>query len=159
EAFVVPEAKQLERVGHTVLVIPRSPRGPVLHGGDLLHRSIRKHIFSPRVVLTALAVAFKSPRTALRAIRPLLKSRSLSIFVKNLAVVPKGLWLGSLGTRLKVDHINSHWASTTATMAMIASRFSGIPWSFTAHRWDIVENNLLADKTNQATLARFISED
>jgi glycosyltransferase involved in cell wall biosynthesis len=36
---------------------------------------------------------------------------------------------------------------------------SGIPWSLTAHRWDIVENNLLAVKVRSASFVRFISED
>jgi glycosyltransferase involved in cell wall biosynthesis len=42
---------------------------------------------------------------------------------------------------------------------MLASRVSEIPWSFTTHRWDIVENNLLAAKVRSASFARFISED
>ncbi len=42
-------------------------------------------------------------------------------------------------------------------MAVVASRLSGIPWSFTAHRWDIVENNLLRLKVNEACMVRFIS--
>jgi glycosyltransferase involved in cell wall biosynthesis len=44
-------------------------------------------------------------------------------------------------------------------MAMAASEWSGIPWSFTLHRWDIVENNLLVEKAKSASLVRFISED
>src|SRR6476661_5877722 len=44
-------------------------------------------------------------------------------------------------------------------MAMLASRVSGIPWSFTTHRWDIVENNLLVAKVRSASFARFISKD
>jgi glycosyltransferase involved in cell wall biosynthesis len=44
-------------------------------------------------------------------------------------------------------------------MAMFASEWSQIPWSFTLHRWDIVENNLLLDKVKSAQTVRFISED
>jgi len=42
-------------------------------------------------------------------------------------------------------------------MAMIASRISAVPWSLTAHRSDIVGNNLLRDKARSATMVRAIS--
>jgi glycosyltransferase involved in cell wall biosynthesis len=42
---------------------------------------------------------------------------------------------------------------------MLASARSGIPWSLTAHRWDIAENNLLAVKVKSASFVRFISQD
>jgi glycosyltransferase involved in cell wall biosynthesis len=42
-------------------------------------------------------------------------------------------------------------------MAMIAGEVSGVPWSLTAHRGDIAENNLLALKTAKAAFVRFIS--
>jgi glycosyltransferase involved in cell wall biosynthesis len=43
-------------------------------------------------------------------------------------------------------------------MAMIAAEASGIPWSFTAHRWDIAEDNLLSRKLRTASFVRAISE-
>ena len=73
--------------------------------------------------------------------------------------MPKAIWLANVAQRWGADHIHCHWAGTTASMAMLASRVSGIPWSFTAHRWDIVENNLLAAKVRSARFARFISQD
>jgi len=42
-------------------------------------------------------------------------------------------------------------------MALIAGEISGIPWSFTAHRWDIAENNLLEIKAAKACFVRAIS--
>ena len=87
----------------------------------------------------------------------LLNSMRLSIIIKNLAVFPKGLWVAKLCDQIAIDHIHAHWAGTTSTMAMVASKVSGVPWSFTAHRWDIVENNLLQRKVRTATFARFIS--
>ncbi len=78
------------------------------------------------------------------------------MLLKNLAVMPKGLWLARVARQRGVDHIHAHWAGTSATVALIASVISGIPWSFTAHRWDISENNLLVGKVRAATFARVI---
>ncbi|MBA2458059.1 MAG: glycosyltransferase family 4 protein, partial [Gemmatimonadales bacterium] len=40
-----------------------------------------------------------------------------------------------------------------------ASEASGIPWSFTAHRYDVVLNNLLAEKLRSARFGRFIARE
>src|SRR5262249_25704898 len=79
------------------------------------------------------------------------------ILAKNVAVFPKGLWLGRRLRALHVDHLHAHWASTSSTMALIASDVSGVPWSLTAHRWDIRENNLLQIKASKACFIRAIS--
>lgn len=76
--------------------------------------------------------------------------------MKNLAVYPKGMWLASVVREWQAEHIHAHWASTTATMALVAGELAGVPWSFTAHRGDIAENNLLAQKARRAAFTRAI---
>ncbi len=159
EAFFLPEIRALIRLGHKVVLVPRSPGGPVIHDTALLSQSVRQGLFSPRVLASAAALAFRHPLRVLRAIASLTRGRSLLVGLKNLAVVPKALWLARLAQRLDATHIHCQWAASTATMAMIASRLSGVPWSFTAHRGDIVENNLLAVKASHASFVRFISRD
>jgi glycosyltransferase involved in cell wall biosynthesis len=78
------------------------------------------------------------------------------VLAKNLAVVPKGLWLAEYVRANGVRHLHAHWASTTATLTMLASEVSGVPFSFTAHRWDIAEDNLLATKVRTAAFTRAI---
>lgn len=159
EAFIVPEIEQLMRDGHQVVIVPRSPKGLVIHGRDVLKHSKSEALCSATVMKKAMRVASSAPARTFRAFRPVLSSRTLGIAAKNASVVPKALWLAEIAREWGAEHLHSHWAGTTATLAMIASIFSGIPWSFTAHRWDIVENNLLKEKVRHASLARFISED
>jgi len=159
EAFVIPEVDQMIRSGHTVLLAPRSRHGAVLHGEHLLPHACCEPLLSFKVLRTALATAITRPMKIWSALRLLTGSRAVAITLKNLAVLPKALWLARLAETWSAEHIQCHWAGTTATMAMLASEISGIPWSFTAHRWDIVENNLLARKTRHASFARFIAED
>jgi glycosyltransferase involved in cell wall biosynthesis len=73
-------------------------------------------------------------------------------------VFPKALALAHTARLLKADHIHAHWASTTATAAYVASSMSGIPWSFTAHRWDIQEDNMLKEKVRTASFVRVINK-
>ncbi len=159
EAFILPEVLELGRQGHEVWVVPMHPRGLVVHAEALQlgERAVVQPLLSREVLRGALLEFLRSPVRALRALALLLtwKPRHL---LKNLSVYPKGLWLAGLVRRLGVEHIHAHWAATTASMAMVAGEVSGVPWSFTAHRWDIEENNLLARKCQHAAFARFISQ-
>jgi glycosyltransferase involved in cell wall biosynthesis len=159
EAFLIPEINQLISSGHEVLVVPRSPSGRIVHGHELVKWTRGEALHSLRVLKAAVAETLAVPGQTAEAVGRLISSRSLTVAIKNLAVVPKALWLARVAVRWRADHMHCHWAGTTATMTMVASWRSGIPWSFTAHRWDIVENNLLATKAASASFVRLISRD
>jgi len=159
EAFIIPEIRQLLESGHEVLVVPRSCGGPLVHGRELVEHSCIETLTSKHVCQAAARVLVRARGRMFAALWPLHASRPVTVAFKNLAVIAKALWLADLAASWHADHIHCHWAGTTATMAWLASRLSGIPWSFTAHRWDIVENNLLVKKASSAAFTRFISED
>jgi colanic acid/amylovoran biosynthesis glycosyltransferase len=159
EPFIVPEIDELVRRGCEVAVVPVRPGGEVVHGDGrrLVSRAACVPLLSPGVVGAALAGTLRRPAAVARALAAVGRSRSLPILVKNLSVVPKALWLARYAQRLGADHLHAHWASTSATLAMLASEVSGIPWSFTAHRWDIREDNLLRRKAARACFVRAVS--
>jgi glycosyltransferase involved in cell wall biosynthesis len=158
ETFIIPEILELKRLGHRVTVIPVRPARSVIHKDavPLTDCTVAKPILSLTIIVAALMEIARAPLLAVQSALMLIRSRSVVVFIKNLAVFPKGLWLGRLARQQCVDHIHAHFASTNSTTALIASLFSGIPWSFTAHRWDISENNLLGKKLETAMFARAI---
>lgn len=160
EAFIIPEIAELQRLGHEILIVPRSPVGSVVHGDAraLTDSTLARPLGSPSIVWPAICEAVRRPARAAKMVRSILASRSAPMAARNLAVFAKGVWLADVARKWRADHIHCHWAATTATMAMTASELSGIPWSFTAHRWDIVENNLLESKLRSAAFGRFISQ-
>jgi len=160
ETFFIPEITELLRKGCDLLIVPRSPRGAVVNrdAAGLEHISLRRPILSPGILAAAACEVLRHPLRCLRACGLLLHSRNAVTLLKNLLVYPKALWLGRLARAQGVDHIHAQWASTTATMAMVASELSGVPWSCTAHRGDIAMNNLLRQKLARARFVRFISE-
>jgi colanic acid/amylovoran biosynthesis glycosyltransferase len=160
EAFLIPEVAELMRSGHDVTVVPMSPRGVVVHEDvqPFLATTVGVPLLSPEILREAFAGAVSSPRRTFRALGYVCRSRSPRIFAKNLGVFAKGVWLGRRVCRLRADHLHAHWASTSSTMALVAAEISGVPWSFTAHRWDIAENNLLEIKAGKACFVRAISE-
>jgi colanic acid/amylovoran biosynthesis glycosyltransferase len=160
EGFLVPEVAALDRLGNEVTVAPLRRRRSVVHADAqrLAARIEAEPLLAPRVLLAAAGELARSPRACARLLRQLLGSRTRRILAKNLIAFPKGLWLARRARELGVEHIHAHWAATTATLALVAGELTGIPWSFTAHRWDIAEDNLLAHKLRRASYVRAIDE-
>jgi glycosyltransferase involved in cell wall biosynthesis len=159
EAFLLPEIQQLAQAVE-VRVVPMRPRGPVFHpdAKPLEELGWIAPLLGVRVIGGALAEAVRGPTRVWRVLWRIVRgSRSPSVLLKNLVVTPKGLWLARRARAWGAEHIHSYWAAGCATVAMIAAEVSGIPWSLTAHRWDISENNLLAEKAASARFVRTIS--
>jgi colanic acid/amylovoran biosynthesis glycosyltransferase len=158
EPFIVPEILQLVEDGCDVTVVPVRAGGEVADGDarSLLGRTAAGSLLSPRVLWGAVREFVRNPRRAGGALL-LLRGRSLRILAKNLAVCPKGLWLAGRARELGAEHLHAHWAGTSATLGMVAAETAGISWSFTAHRWDIAEDNLIRTKADRACFARAIS--
>ncbi len=160
EAFFISEMVEWLRQGHELLVMPRQESGPIVQReGELLQKSsLSAPVFNGKIAMGALAQGLRRPLRSLGALGLLFNPRGAASLGLNLAVFPKGLWIGRLAKQWGADHIHAHWATTMATMAMIASETSGIPWSFTAHRGDIARSNLLSTKVSRAAFVRYISE-
>lgn len=73
-----------------------------------------------------------------------------------MAVWMKGVWLARELRQRGVDHVHVHWIAVPATMGMIAAEISRVPFSITAHRYDIAQGNLVPEKFAQATFVRAI---
>jgi len=159
EAFLIPEIRELLRQGHEVLIVPLSPRGPIIHHDviPLMPRFMLEKLISKSVMIGALSEIVCHPLRAIASLNILLASRTRGILLKNLAVFPKALWLARLARRFGAEHIHAHWGGCCATLAMVASRVSGIPWSLTVHSWELTENNLLRVKAESAAFTRVVS--
>jgi len=160
ETFVVPEVEALLAAGHELMIVPRRSRDAVVHDnvGALLPRTR----VLPRAGAVAAAVAgalARSPRRTVGAFWRLRRTRPRRRTIANAVATAQGIWLARIAREWGADHIHAHWAHLTATLAMGASTVSGIPWSFTAHRYDVFLNNLLTDKLRSARFGRFIARE
>jgi colanic acid/amylovoran biosynthesis glycosyltransferase len=159
EPFIVPEVVALSEQGCELTIVPVRAGGPVADpdARGLLPRTVAVGLVSPGVLWAALREAFRSPRRVGGALA-LLRGRDLRILAKNLAVFPKALWLARRIRETEANHVHAHWASTSSSLAMAAGHVADVPWSLTAHRWDIAEDNLLQTKARTACFVRVISE-
>ncbi|MHB1462586.1 MAG: glycosyltransferase family 4 protein [Armatimonadota bacterium] len=160
EPFITNELLELQRQGHELLIAPltspdksKYPLHPSLKSSTVV-----KELWHREVLATALKVCSHSNKA--RAIIKLVLSadRTPRVFLRNLCVLPKSLWLSEQASKWKADHIHAHWMHMSATTAMIASEVSGVSFSITAHRGDIADNNLLQMKAEKAAFVRFIAD-
>jgi glycosyltransferase involved in cell wall biosynthesis len=160
EAFFIPEIAECIRQGHKLVVIPRAVSDPIIlqEAAGMEKIVLAAPLLNGKILGAALMELLGHPIRVCRALGLLLNLRRIGKLGANLLFFPKGLWIGRTARRLGAEHIHAQWATTTATMAMTASEVSGIPWSLTAHRGDIANNNLLATKVARASFVRYISE-
>lgn len=158
ESFVIDEVNAIAALGHEVLLIPTQIRRGNPNRFEL-HDRVRlcaQASFSFRVLTGFCLYALRYPMRLFSMFR-LVSDKSLCNSLKNYLVLPKALWLSKHLGQENIEHIHVHWLTTSATLAMLISRLMGVQWSSTAHRGDIVADNLLEKKFGDASFIRFIS--
>jgi glycosyltransferase involved in cell wall biosynthesis len=71
---------------------------------------------------------------------------------KSLVLVPYAIWLGERLKQRGIGHLHAHWATYPTTTAYLVKQWSGIPYSFTAHAYDIyMIDRMLPTKIAEAT--------
>lgn len=74
--------------------------------------------------------------------------------LKSLWLIPLAVWLGRDLERRGIRRLHAHWASYAATVALVAHWLHGLPFSFTAHAYDIyLVPRLLGVKVREAEFA------
>jgi len=161
EQFIIEELNALIKIGVEVFIIPRNPSKEVFHkeAKYLVNNSMWLPLVDSKIFVKFLYYLFTKPELWKIIIDFFRYSRNFYILIKNIAVLPKSIYISDVFKRNNIKHIHAHWGSTTSTMTCIASRLSGIPWSLTLHRWDIKENNMLEEKVKSSKFVRCISEN
>jgi colanic acid/amylovoran biosynthesis glycosyltransferase len=159
EPFLDTELRALADPRDTRTIVPTSPDVRELGYERVPADVVRLPLAGVTTFALAARAFVRRPLRALGAVATLLSERyPLRAKLKNLAVVPKGLALAELARARRFDHLHAYWLSTPATVAWLAARVSGVPFSATTHRWDLYENNMAARKLHDATFVRTISE-
>lgn len=157
EAFIYEELRDHRANGCSLTVVPVRG-GEVVHeeGRRLLSITLAKSLLAPSVLVDAVIAGVRAPGRTMALLRDVVRDSGWRLLLRNLAVFPKGLWLGLEAARRDIDHIHAHWIAVPATMAMIAARWADIPFSITAHRYDIAQGNLIPAKARYAQFIRTI---
>jgi glycosyltransferase involved in cell wall biosynthesis len=157
EAYLNVELGELARYFDDVVVVPvRPPVSPARYSVPDNVTVLQWPLLNGEIIRRAAGAAAVAPLRAARAFGKIVGSRDPGR-LKNLAVFAKGLALGQWAAQHRADHIHAYWMSTPSTVAMVAASASRLPWSATAHRWDIYERNAFDVKEHSVAYVRAIS--
>ncbi|WP_373501063.1 glycosyltransferase family 4 protein [Desulfococcus sp.] len=163
ETFITNEILLLESLGFSIhLFSMRHPRESFTHKSVMGIRAAADYL--PQEILRGFfPLLYHNLRLALRhpvrylgaagaAFKRFLRSRK-SATVKHL--LQAGYLVGKLLPGRDIVHLHAHFAHSPTSVAMFASRLSGIPFSFTAHAKDIYTSDPRQIREKMA-LSRFV---
>jgi len=157
ETFFRPEVRTLAQTDDVLLVAAR-PEQRGLEYANLGARAAYLDNYGPATLGAACREFARNPLAVLSALGAIIFPRyRLAAKIKNLVLFPKALALAQLVRREEIEHIHAQWITTPATIALVASRLTGVPWSVTAHQHDIFSDNMLTEKVRAASFTRVIS--
>ncbi|MFX0137790.1 MAG: glycosyltransferase family 4 protein, partial [Candidatus Hodarchaeota archaeon] len=161
ETFIIEEMLAIKQSGIEIIIFPRNPTRNIFNkkAEKILINTIWIPLVNIQMITYFFGSFFKNRRLRKTCFKIIKDSRKISILAKNFLIMPKANYIAQRIKNSNVDHIHAHWGSTTSTMSYIISELTNIPWSFTLHRWDISENNILKLKCSSAKFTRCICED
>ena len=161
ETFIFREVVKLWEMGLKIKVFTlygelTRQLSPEMH--NLGHRVERLGLPYLKQVLPDLAYWLKRrPKLTIHLIRTVLlrPPKGLEKTGENIWALLCAFGLARRFQEEGIEHIHAPWANGPATAAWIASRLTGVPFSFTARAWDIYPpDNLLVDKIGDASFVR-----
>jgi colanic acid/amylovoran biosynthesis glycosyltransferase len=161
EAFLLPEIQYLRDTGNQLWIIPVFPKGDPVHAGarDFVPHTLRWPRNKASLLLQGWVWLVQHATQSWPAFRSAWRSKTLRTRIRNIYCLLMAAAVASEYGNWQADHIHAHWLHYPASFAMMLSQLTGVPWSVTAHRNDILANNLIPEKLASASFTRFISKD
>ncbi|MGH3051769.1 MAG: glycosyltransferase [Gaiellaceae bacterium] len=164
ETFVLYEMLAVEHQGVDVEIYPLLHEQDQLVHPEALPLCARAHFqpfVSGPILRSQLALLRRNPRKYLETLWALLRGTagSLNFFVGALGIFPKVVHAAQLMAADGVDHVHCHFSSHPAAAGYVIHRLTGIPFSFTAHGFDLhVDRHMLCEKLGAASFVVPISQ-
>ena len=164
-SFIRREILELEARGHTVFRFSvRSPEAQVVDASDRAEQTNTTVLLdAPLSLLTAALSQFlQSPVATLRtAFLSLVNGfRCGNGIVRPIAYFLEACFIKARLEALEAQHLHVHFGTNAATVAMIARRLGGPPFSMTIHgpdEWDGIEKHQIPEKLREAAFTAVVS--
>ena len=158
ETFILREMLVLDGAGYEFEIYTmKKPDDRVVHAEaqPLIPRRVyRNYLWSRELWRTNWRFLRRRPARYVGAVTMILKEtvRKPLSMLKSILLFPKAVCYADLMVRANLTHIHAFWATFPATIAWIAHRLTGIPYSFSAHAHDIYEDDfMLATKLRESS--------
>ncbi len=147
ETFIAREIEALEREGFDIRVFSlKHCRDEVVHRftqARLVRTYYPGGLRSPRTLAAIVNFRIRHPIRCARALLQIVRKtfRRPGVLLKSLYAYLIGVPFAREMLAMNVAHIHAHWASVPATVAAGLSVLTDIPYSVTAHAYDIYAPN------------------
>jgi colanic acid/amylovoran biosynthesis glycosyltransferase len=136
--FIRREIRAIEALGETVFRYALRPGKNLIDAEDKEEEKQTRYIIGAgagEIVRCCAAMAFTRPLSIWRAVRQTIKIglRSDRGILRHLIYVVEATVLACWCRRDDIQHVHAHFGTNSASIAMLAWRISGIPYSFTVH--------------------------
>jgi colanic acid/amylovoran biosynthesis glycosyltransferase len=164
ETFVLGEILAVEEQGVEVELYPLlRERAEMMHpeAAALCERARFQPFLSLRILRSQLHFLRRAPRRYVGALWALLRGTwgSVNYFVGALGIFPKVVHDARLMEIDGVAHVHCHFSNHPAAAGFLVNRLTGIPYSFTAHGFDLhVDRHMLCRKVGGAAFVVAVSE-
>jgi glycosyltransferase involved in cell wall biosynthesis len=156
ETFVLGEISAVLEQGVEVELFPllRTDEDVVhAEAAPLVERARYQPFLSHRVLASQLHFLRSKPRAYLGALVDVVRGTwgSRNYLVGALGIFPKVVHAARLMAADGIDHVHCHFANHPAVAGLVVQRLTGIPFSFTAHGFDLhVDRHMLCRKVAEA---------
>jgi colanic acid/amylovoran biosynthesis glycosyltransferase len=164
ETFVLGEILAVEEHGIEVELFPLlREREEVVHpeAAVLSERARFQPFLSVPILRSQLHFLRRAPRRYVAALWALLRGTwgSANYFVGALGIFPKVVHDARLMEADGIAHVHCHFSNHPAAAGFVVNRLTGIPYSFTAHGFDLhVDRHMLREKVAEAAFVVAVSE-
>jgi colanic acid/amylovoran biosynthesis glycosyltransferase len=162
ETFILNEILALEAMGLKVQIFSLAPtRDPRFHEGISRLKADVHYVPGPiearGLLRYARRQAARNPARYRRQLLKVLATRKPSLVWRFL----QASWVADRARKLGVRHFHAHFANRSATVAQQAAKLLGVPFSFTAHAFDIyraADHKVIARKMADARFTATVSD-
>jgi len=119
------------------------------------------YFLSLRVWKALIHYFVTKPATCSEILAKILKTHMSNplLLLKTIAIMPKSFAIAKTVREMGISRIHAHWATIPATAAWMIAKLNDCTCTFTAHAWDIYqEDTMLQDKMREAEKVITISD-
>ena len=139
--FILREVEALRALGTSVLTCSIRRTAPEHHQGPAEKAAAQNTFYvlkaarNPLTLIRAQLAAFASPGRYLKTLKLALQTKSpgLKALLWQIFYVVEATILARQLKQKNISHLHNHFAGPSATVAMLTSELSGIPFSYTLH--------------------------
>ena len=163
ETFVLNEIRAVERLGLRTEIYPLlRERQTVVHeeAAPYVARARYQPMLSLPVLKANVEALVRRPAAYFKVWADVLRGTwgSANFFFGAIGILPKCVWMAREMERDGVSHVHAHFANHPTVAAFAIHRLTGIPFSFTAHGFDLhVDRRMLPQKVDAASFVVAIS--